>query len=110
MFTFVKCPCCAGHEALSQKSVDALEGMLSVYLDMHPEATELYNILNAIRNAKEPDRTVICGDCGFDIDPNCCWCGESKDDHTSEHSFVPMGCTCHNGTERRKRAIANLLG
>lgn len=53
MFSFVKCPCCAGHEALSQKSIDALEGMLSIYLDMHPEATELYNILNAIRNIRQ---------------------------------------------------------
>jgi hypothetical protein len=27
--------------------------MLSIYLDMHPEATELYNILNAIRNIRQ---------------------------------------------------------
>lgn len=37
-----------------------------------------------------------CKHCGWDIDPETCWCGSGLVDHPYHmgHTFVPMGCTC----------------
>jgi hypothetical protein len=38
-----------------------------------------------------------CPKCGFEIDPEVCWCGEDKEHHNPfllGHNFVPMGCSC----------------
>ena len=65
MFNFVKCQFCAGHEALSVEATDVLEELILHWLvdlrEAHPASTELHNILNAIRNAKErrADRKAV---------------------------------------------------
>ena len=58
----------------------------------------------------EPERCLLCGyppdacgcprchSCGNVIDPDYCHCGSRPNAHGlggEEHSFVPMGCTCH---------------
>jgi hypothetical protein len=50
--------------------------------------------------AQEPAR---CPDCGAEIDPETCWCGDPMKDHTesSGHAPVPMGCVCHFGAVRK---------
>lgn len=37
-----------------------------------------------------------CSECGNEIDPETCWCGDDVAAHHMEsgHSPVPMGCTC----------------
>jgi len=35
-----------------------------------------------------------CSGCGEFYDPHTCHCGDDKKSHSSEHSFVPMGCRC----------------
>jgi len=37
---------------------------------------------------------ALCVHCGHEIDSQVCHCGESEKFHFSEHSFVPVGCTC----------------
>lgn len=47
----------------------------------------------------------VCETCGWEIDPECCWCGMPMDKHTEYdgHSPIPMGCTCgYNDAEKRK--------
>lgn len=41
-------------------------------------------------------RITKCEGCGNRIDPDVCHCGDAMDSHGmgSEHSPVPMGCTC----------------
>lgn len=41
-----------------------------------------------------PESAVKCPGCGKWMDPEVCHCGDSKEHHTNEHSFVPMGCDC----------------
>lgn len=57
MFEFVKCPCCAAHEAIGQATADVLEELIFHWLiaqsGKHPALTEMHNILNHIRNDKE---------------------------------------------------------
>lgn len=38
-----------------------------------------------------------CSGCEQAIDPNTCWCGESKTKHGDydNHGFIPMGCDCN---------------
>lgn len=39
----------------------------------------------------------LCWGCGNEIDPDCCGCGDPKENHNDwmqGHSFVPMGCDC----------------
>lgn len=36
----------------------------------------------------------VCPNCEHEIEPDVCWCGDSKLNHTMDHNFVPMGCTC----------------
>jgi predicted amidophosphoribosyltransferase len=39
----------------------------------------------------------ICKDCGNEIDPDCCHCGDDLKSHGNihnNHSFVAMGCKC----------------
>jgi hypothetical protein len=41
--------------------------------------------------------TVTCPHCENSIDPETCYCGESRENHRGlqdEHPFVPMGCDC----------------
>jgi hypothetical protein len=53
---FVKCPFCAGHEAVSAKAADAIQSMIEEYqrgvID-GPLDTELWNIRNSILNHQE---------------------------------------------------------
>lgn len=37
-----------------------------------------------------------CWQCGYEIDPDCCWCGMPPDNHncSDNHSFRPYGCMC----------------
>jgi hypothetical protein len=54
---FVKCPCCAGHEAISAEAADRLAGMIYNSMSGWPEDSplkcELMNIRNAILNTQE---------------------------------------------------------
>ena len=43
----------------------------------------------------------ICPRCKNEIDPDVCWCGDTIDNHT-DHSPVPMGCTCRYGKPKQK--------
>lgn len=49
------------------------------------------------------ERDILsCPCCGWEIDPEMCWCGDGKASH-AEHTFVPMGCTCgYHDAETRK--------
>jgi len=50
-----------------------------------------------VSNPGEPEARPVCPDCGREIDPEVCWCGETKAGHDPfwfGHSFVPMGCDC----------------
>ncbi len=43
-----------------------------------------------------------CLDCGNEIDPDWCYCGDAIEDHrgmSHNHSAVPMGCDCGRATE-----------
>jgi len=58
----------------------------------------LDSVLDTVMNttttvSKEPS---FCTHCGWDIDPETCWCGDGRVGHPYEagHTFVPMGCTC----------------
>lgn len=55
--SFVKCPFCAGHYAVSSEAAAAIENMIAGYLDFYddhsPLATEMHNIRNAILNTAE---------------------------------------------------------
>lgn len=46
---------------------------------------------------------VQCSGCSEFMDPDTCWCGESKESHPNAwncgHSFVPMGCDCQKGVK-----------
>ncbi len=37
-----------------------------------------------------------CPDCGWEIDPDTCFCGDPKHSHDPSHTFVPMGCVCQD--------------
>jgi hypothetical protein len=55
---FIKCPFCAGHEAISPEAADAIGEMIFGWLSItqHPESpikTELMNIRNSILNHQE---------------------------------------------------------
>jgi hypothetical protein len=40
-------------------------------------------------------RSIACEDCGNEIDPDCCHCGENHHGYgEGGHPFIPMGCTC----------------
>lgn len=56
MISFVKCPFCAGHEAISAKAVDAIANAIDAWVQEHgsPELIcELDNIRNDILNRQE---------------------------------------------------------
>lgn len=41
-----------------------------------------------------------CADCGSEIDPDWCHCGDAMEEHAGmnhNHSPVPMGCNCYRG-------------
>jgi hypothetical protein len=53
---FVKCPCCAGHEAISAEAAEALATIIKHRLTgcgESPVTTELWNIYNTIVNDQE---------------------------------------------------------
>lgn len=56
MFEFIKCPCCAGHESISSEAAAELEflidGAIARGIENTALETELYNIRNAIYNAR----------------------------------------------------------
>lgn len=65
MFEFIKCPCCAGHDVISSEAAAMLEYLLDNEVLNTPQTecapmpelttaleTELYNIRNAIYNAR----------------------------------------------------------
>lgn len=62
MFNFIKCLCCAGHEVISSEAAAMLESLIDGALGVRPDGdirvmdvaleTELYNIRNAIYNAR----------------------------------------------------------
>lgn len=61
VFSFIECPCCAGHDVISREAADWLAARIDAALP-NPSAgyaleTELYNIRNAIYNsrAREPE-------------------------------------------------------
>jgi hypothetical protein len=64
LLNFIKCPFCAGHEAVSPETAHAIESMIEafLYVDEHPRPealeTELWNIRNAILNHQERDAEV----------------------------------------------------
>lgn len=37
---------------------------------------------------------VKCSECAQQIDPDVCWCGETKLGAHDNHTFIPMGCDC----------------
>lgn len=37
---------------------------------------------------------TICPCCENPMDTDVCWCGEEIRNHKSEHSPIPLGCTC----------------
>lgn len=41
----------------------------------------------------------LCENCHNYVDPDVCWCGEIKGNHTAPHTFVPMGCECHRSKD-----------
>lgn len=55
--------------------------------------------------SNDKPRLVTCPDCGNEIDPDCCGCGELREGHSnySGHPFVPMGCDCLRGLESDSR-------
>jgi hypothetical protein len=56
VFEFVKCPCCAGHDVISDEAAAELEvlidGAIARGIENTALETELYNIRNAIYNAR----------------------------------------------------------
>lgn len=47
--------------------------------------------------APETNARPRCKDCGNEMDPDWCWCGDAMADHkgmSHNHSPVPMGCSC----------------
>lgn len=54
-------------------------------------ATNLYVMIN------EQHEIVRCPECGNEIDPDVCWCGDLVKSHNPYwcgHNPVPMGCDC----------------
>jgi hypothetical protein len=50
----------------------------------------------------EEEPRLKCPYCGYEIDPDWCWCGDSKDSHQGiyqNHFFIPMGCHCGHATQ-----------
>jgi hypothetical protein len=43
------------------------------------------------------DEQTFCKQCGSEIDPDCCWCGNLIEGHhwSDGHFPVPWGCTCY---------------
>jgi hypothetical protein len=41
-------------------------------------------------------KQIVCKECGSEIDPDCCWCGNLIEGHgwSDNHFPVPLGCTC----------------
>ena len=52
----------------------------------------------------EEEEEPTCPECGREIDPEICWCGDAIDSHNmwSGHSPVPVGCVCGYGFKREK--------
>jgi hypothetical protein len=42
-------------------------------------------------------KQIVCKQCGSEIDPDCCWCGDLIEGHgwSDNHFPVPLGCTCY---------------
>lgn len=55
-----------------------------------------------------PTKTDFCPFCKNEIDPDVCWCGDYRHNH-SEHSFVPMGCVCGYYTEKEQEYILKTI-
>lgn len=51
----------------------------------------------------------FCPFCQREIDPDVCWCGDYLENHTFEHSPVPMGCVCGYYTEEDNKYISKIL-
>ena len=75
-------------------AIDSVIGLVS-------EARELAYLLRGLAESQSDRGACLerprCPDCGNEIDPDCCGCGDSREDHNSMwsgHSFVPMGCDC----------------
>ena len=48
------------------------------------------------------DGLTVCHCCLNAVDPECCYCGESKAAHgyNANHGFIPMGCVCGYSDDR----------
>lgn len=60
-------------------------------------ATNLVLVEDGYERAKEDVLAILrstCPGCGRRTDSEVCWCGEHEKNHTSDHSFIPMGCQC----------------
>jgi hypothetical protein len=56
MIEFIKCPFCAGHEAVTPEALEIIANQIDEcvnLLDETPVKTELHNIRNAILNTRE---------------------------------------------------------
>ena len=59
--SFITCPFCSGHEAVSPEAVNMLANWIEEWLDReraHPANNELHNILNVIRNTQEREAEI----------------------------------------------------
>lgn len=61
--SFVKCPCCCGHEVISAAAADRLATLIDISMDSEPAPirAELENIRNSILNFQQHE--------AIDIDP-----------------------------------------
>lgn len=49
-----------------------------------------------LRKITDTDVIETCKNCGNRVIPDVCWCGTELKSHSlmTEHTFIPMGCTC----------------
>lgn len=72
-----------------QAPVSAAE-VLNEIRDLADEADEVSQLRTYISES-------LCVSCGYEMDPQVCWCGSVVTDHASYakgHGFVPNGCRC----------------
>lgn len=56
---------------------------------------------------------ATCPNCGWEIDPTTCHCGErirGENDYHDNHSPVPMGCTCFYLNPEKHRKPGHIPG
>jgi hypothetical protein len=68
MISFVKCPCCSGHEAIGLRTASVLADGIEAHLARFRNATdnatciELENIANVIRNYEQRESPPVAAD------------------------------------------------